>query len=112
MRTLRFIVDNQIIMQDPNCDFSGLVPGTEGYLLAEFSFSSEWAGCVKVAGFYSPLGTEYEPQVLRDGKTCLIPAEALTRRTFKVRVIGKRSSKPQDLMLSTNKLTVRQNGGK
>ena len=39
MRTLKFIVEGQIIKQDPNCDFSNLVPGTEGYLRAEFSFS-------------------------------------------------------------------------
>ena len=39
MRTLKFIVEGQIIKQDPSCDFTNLVPGTEGYLRAEFSFS-------------------------------------------------------------------------
>ena len=39
MRTLKFVVDKQIIKQNPDCDFSGLVPGTDGYLQAEFSFS-------------------------------------------------------------------------
>lgn len=28
MRTLKFIVEGQAIKQDPNCDFSGLIPGT------------------------------------------------------------------------------------
>lgn len=107
MRILKFIVNDQIITQDPNCDFSGLVPGTEGYLKAEFAFSSEWNGTVKVASFYSQMGTEYPPQILEDGKTCTIPAEALKRRVFKVKVIGKRNS----FKLETNKLTVRQNGG-
>jgi len=107
MRTLKFIVDDQIIKQDPNCDFENLVPGTEGYLQAEFSFSSEWNGFVKVAGFYSMMGREYEPQVLADGKTCLIPSEALERRVFKIRIIGKKGNK----MLTTNKLSINQNGG-
>lgn len=108
MRTLRFIVDKQIIKPDPNCDFTGLIPGTEGYLKAEFSFSPEWNGCIKVAAFYSRLGKEYEPQVLEDGKTCMIPAEALQKSAFGVRVIGKR----EGLKLTTDKAIVCQNGGK
>ena len=108
MRTLEFLVDDQIIKQSPQCDFSGLVPGTEDYLQARFIFSSEWDGCVKVASFFSSLGWEYKPQVLKDGETCMIPAEALKRRTFKIQVIGKKG----DLKLLTNKLAVCQNGGK
>lgn len=108
MRTLKFIVDNQIISPDPNCDFNNLVPGTERYLLAEFSFSSEWRGYTKVVSFWSMMGKEYAPQVLKDGKTCLIPADALKRRIFKVQVIGKKDN----LKITTNKVAVRQNGGK
>lgn len=107
MRTLKFIVNDQIITEDPNCDFNGLVPGTEGYLKAEFSFSSEWNGTVKVASFYSQMGTEYPPQILEDGRTCIIPAEALKRRVFKVKVLGKRNG----LKIETNRVVVRQNGG-
>lgn len=107
MRTLRFIVNEQIITQDPNCDFNGLVPGTSGYLQAEFIFSSEWNGCSKVAGFYSQMGKEYPPQVLTDGKTCMIPAEALERNIFKVQVMGKK----EGLRLTTNKVEVCQKGG-
>ena len=108
MRSLKFLVDDQIIKQDPQSDFSGLVPGTEDYLQAEFSFSNEWDGCVKVASFYSALGREYEPQVLKDGRSCIIPIEALRKRIFKVQVIGKKG----DLKLCTNKVVVNQNGGK
>lgn len=107
MRTLKFIVNDQIITEDPNCDFNGLVPGTEGYLKAEFSFSSEWNGTVKVASFYSQMGTEYPPKILEDGRTCIIPAEALKRRVFKVKVLGKRNG----LKIETNRVVVRQNGG-
>ena len=107
MRPLKFIVDKQIIRPDPNCDFNNLVPGSEGYLLAEFSFSPEWSSCVKVAGFYSAFGKEYPPQILKDGRTCLIPSEALKKRAFKVQVMGKN----EQIKLVTNKLTVYQTGG-
>ena len=107
MRTLKFIVDKQIIRQDPTCDFSGLIPGTAGYLQAEFSFSSEWKDYTKVAAFYSTLGKEYEPRVLTDGKTCIIPAEALVRKSFRVRIVGKK----EESKLTTNKITVCQKGG-
>ena len=107
MRTLKFIVEGQIIKQDPSCDFTNLVPGTEGYLRAEFSFSPEWTGCVKVASFWSAVGDEYPPQVLSDGVSCVIPDEATKRYAFKVGVIGKSNS----IRLVTNKAIVKQNGG-
>ena len=107
MRTLKFIVDDQIIRQDPSCDFSGLVPGTQDYLQARFTFSSEWKGCVKVAAFYSMLGREYPLQILEDGATCMIPAEALKKRIFKIQVVGKKG----EFKILTNKVTVDQNGG-
>ena len=107
LRTLKFVVDKQILEKDPNCDFSGLIPGTEQYLRAEFIFSKEWNDCVKVASFSSNMGTEYPPQVLEDGISCLIPAEALKTQKFKVSVIGKCG----DFKLTTNKVTICQNGG-
>lgn len=104
MRTLKFIVEAQTIRQDPNCDFSGLVPGSEGYLKAEFTFSKDWSGCRKVAAFYSNLGREYEPQILNNGDSCMIPSEALQRSIFKMQVIGKKDG----YRICTNKLTVVQ----
>ena len=108
MRTLKFIVEGQTIRQDPTCDFTGLYPGTEGYLRAEFSFSSEWRSAVKVVRFFSNMGREYEPQALKDGKTCMIPSDALKRKVFKVQVIGKSSELPR---MTTNKVAVCQRGG-
>lgn len=107
MRTLRFIVKGQVITIDPTCDFSNLVPGTEGYLQAEFSFSPEWRGSAKAASFYSVMGKEYEPQMLVNGR-CMIPAEALKKRAFKVAVVGKNNG----FRLLTNKVTVTQDGGR
>lgn len=108
MRTLKFIVDKQIITPDPSCNFDGLIPGTVGYLQAEFSFSREWRDCTKVVAFWSPFGREYPPQVLEDGRTCLIPTEALAKQSFKIQVIGQR----EDYKLVTNKLLIKQNGGR
>lgn len=107
MRTLRFIVNDQIIKQDETCDFSDIVSGTKGYLKAEFIFSPKWIGCAKVAAFYSPMGTEYQPQIL-NGNTCIIPEEATKRNTFKIQILGKK----RDFTITTNKLEVRQDGGK
>lgn len=107
MRTLKFIVDGQIIKQDPSCDFTNLVPGSEGYLRAEFSFSPEWNECAKVAAFYSAVGKEYPPRVLKDGRSCIVPTEALTKYAFKIRVIGKSKT----TKLTTNLIAVKQNGG-
>lgn len=109
MRTLRFIVNGQIIKPDPNCDFSNLVPGTDGYLQAEFAFSREWDSCpLKVASFWSVMGHEYPPCKLVDGRRCNIPAEALAKRTFKIQVLGK----GPEIRLTTNKVSVTQDGGR
>ena len=108
MRILRFLVNDQLIEKDPNCDFNGLVPGTEEYLQAEFVFSPEWNGYTKIVAFESMFGVEYEPQILKDGKTCMIPSEALKRRSFKIRVLGRKGN----FKTTTNKITVQQNGGK
>lgn len=107
MRTLRFIVDDQVIRQDPSCDFTNLVPGTEGYLQAHFSFSPAWNGCAKVVAFSSLFGKEYQPQLLKDGHTCVIPSEALVKSSFQMRVIGKKDG----YKLNTNYVTVVQDGG-
>lgn len=112
MRTLRFIVDGLIMKKDPDCDFDGLIPGTEGYLKAEFIFSPEWDKCNKVAAFYScsvidGVKKECEPQILKDGKTCIIPSDALRNRKFKVKIFGK----GENLKLVTTEVGITQNGG-
>ena len=106
MRVLKFLVEGQIIRPDPSCDFSGLVPGTQGYLQAEFEFSKEWKGCLKVAEFHC-LGNECPPQVLEDGKNCIIPAEALVGRNFSIKIWGKRNG----FKITTDTVRVSQNGG-
>lgn len=108
MRTLKFKVDGQTIVLDPESDASDLVPGTSGYVQAIFTFSSEWNRCIKVAAFYSNMGVEYEPQILKSGEVCIIPSEALKKSIFKVKVYGQRD----DYTICTNKVTIHQKGGK
>lgn len=107
MRILKFNVNGQTITLDPESDVSSLVPGTNGYVRAKFTFSPEWDRCVKVAAFYSNLGIEYEPQALKNGEVCDIPSEALKKSIFKVKVFGKKN----DYAICTNKVTVYQKGG-
>lgn len=107
MRVLKFIVDGQTMMQDPACDFSGLVPGSDGYLQAEFVLSPDWNGRSVIAAFYSALGKEYMPQIVNEYGVCKIPKEALAKRTFKVELWG--GSKGHTV--KTNRVAVHQNGG-
>lgn len=101
MRILKFIVTDQKIEKDPECDFTGIVAGTEGYLRAEFSVSGEWAGC-RMAAVFSSMRKEY-PQPIKDG-SCVIPAEALEWDNFGVRVIGQRDG----YRITTNEVKVKQ----
>lgn len=107
MQILQFIVDGKTIKQDPSCDFSGLFPGKNPNIRAEFTFSSEWNNMVKVAAFWSVLDKEYEPQVIEDD-SCIIPSEALLKPSFKIQVLGKKGNERID----TNKLIILQKGGR
>lgn len=101
MRTLKFIVEGQRIRPDPECDFSGIVRGSRGYLAAEFSFDSDWDGCRKAAVFRSLSGECSVPVM---GKPCKIPEEVLKRSSFYVKVVGER----EGYRITTNSEKVRQ----
>jgi hypothetical protein len=107
MRTLKFIVDGMAIKQDPDCDFSGLIPGSKGFVKASFTFSQEWNNATKVAAFFSLLGREYEPQLLTPTNYCIIPTDALEKKNFKIQMVGKKD----DYVIRTNKVLVTQKGG-
>ena len=106
-RILKFVVKGQIIEKDPKCDFSYLVPGSEGYLTAEFEFSSEWDGCAKAVAFSTGIGKEYTT-LLKDGISCEIPIDVCKRKAFRLRVVGQ---KVDGYRIGTNKIIVKQNGG-
>lgn len=101
MRILRFIANGQMLEPDPECDFTGLVSGTKGYLHAEFEFDSEWTGCRVAASFFN-LGKEY-PTIVENGK-CEIPAKALDFQDFYVQLTGIRDG----YKITTNRKIVRQ----
>lgn len=102
-RVLKFSVNQQIINRYAVCDFSGIVKGSEGYLIAMFIFSREWYNCKIAASFWSA-GEEYAVPV-KNGK-CAIPAEALKRNQFYVSLTGVRDG----YKITTNKLRVSQEG--
>lgn len=83
-------------------DHSRLIAGTKGYLKAQFEFDDDWNDCVKVASFIN--GDEYAVKLDEDD-ACLIPNEALTSSTFKVKVEGRRSD---GYIIMTELITERQ----
>lgn len=105
MRELSFIVDKQMIEQNPDCDFSGIVQGTSNYLSAAFSFSKEWTGFVKVAEFRSGMNVN-NPIIsvaIIDGK-CSVLSDVTIGRTWSVRVVGKKN----DTILTTKSIRITQ----
>lgn len=105
MRILRFLVDSQNIKKDPTCDFSSIIPGSSGYLYAEFIFSEEWGDKLKVAEFFKTPTSKCYPKKVINGK-CEIPNEILDGNLWCVRIVGKRDN----IILPTNTISVRQGG--
>lgn len=102
MRILQFVADGQRLKKQTDCDFSGLVAGSEGYLRAKFTFSDEWLGCKKAASFW--VGSQEYAKLLDDDNSCVIPAEALIGALFEVSVVG---AKP-NYKISSTRTKVRQ----
>lgn len=103
MRTLKFAVNAQKISPDPNCDFSGIVPGTAGYLKAHFSFSPEWSGMAKVAEFRKYTCDSPIPVPIIRGE-CIVPKEVTGGKVWHVKIVGKKG----DMILTTGKCKVDQ----
>ena len=105
MRILKFIINSQQISPDPSCDFSGIVPGTAGYLKSHFSFSAEWSGMVKVAEFRKYLCDEPVSVPIINGE-CAVPDTVTGGKAWYVKIIGKRG----DVILPTCNCKVEQEG--
>ena len=105
MRTLIFAVSGQKIRQDPDSDFSGIFPGSEGYLKARFLFDREWNGTVKVAEFRRFTSEDPVSVPIRNGE-CMVPAKVTGGKSWYVKVIGKRG----DVIIPTENCRVRQEG--
>lgn len=74
MRILEFDVNGQKIEKSKDCDFSGIVPGSDGYLKARFTFSNDWAGTVKVAEFRTHASSEPVSVPIINNE-CMVPSE-------------------------------------
>ena len=109
MQVLKFIVNGETITIDPTCDLTGLFPGSEEPIKAEFTFSSEWKSRIKVVSIWSIMDKEYEPQVINEDNSCLISSEATDKMAFKVQVLGGKRNSP---IVRTNKVTIYQLGRK
>lgn len=103
MRVLKFIVNGQSLQKDPNCDFSGIIRESIGYLVAEFSFDSAWKGCTIAASFWH-FGEEHA--VLVQNNRCMIPDEALRGFSVGVTLRGVRKG----YSIATNKTIFEQGG--
>lgn len=103
MRTLKFIVNAQKLEKDPDCDFSGLVSGSKGYLEAMFSFSQDYYNC-KITAIFLNKDEEYPVDVSIVKNRCVIPEEALIGDSFSVRLIAEK----KDYRICTNQIRVRQ----
>lgn len=101
MRILDFIVSKQKIERDPGCDFTGIAPGSRGYLYARFRFSVDWKGCRKAVVF-SSRGKDVSVPLI--GGMCEIPAEVLIGSTVGVAVVGERDG----CRIPTNKISFQQ----
>lgn len=101
MRILKFNVVNQILECDKACNFSGIVSDSKNYLEAEFIFNNEWDGYKKIAVFVN--GDKEYPTAIINGK-CKINNDALTSRSFRVYVVGKK----EEEQIKTTSIRVRQ----
>lgn len=101
MRTLKFDVDHQRISKNKDCDFTGLIAGTAGYLEAVFDFSSDWNDCRKAAVFRS-MSVDYPVPIINN--RCEIPSEALTEYYFTLRIVGEKD----EYRMPTNEVRINQ----
>lgn len=108
MKNLKLLVDGSVIKFTPTCNFKGLFPGMTEPLQLDFDFSPEWESGAKVAAFWSMSGKEYSPQILKGGKSCKVPVEALQRDAFKVQILGSMNGE----RTSTTKCTIYLEGGR
>lgn len=111
MRELIFDVTGQRILQNKDCDFSGIVAGSEGYLKAKFNFlTDDWDGCKKVVAFYK-MSFEYGEDGFDEHAVCLdadnacdIPVEVLKGDMFALKVVGVKAG----YRIPTNIIKIKQ----
>ena len=104
VRTLEFVIDGQRLKKDPNCNFSGIVAGSKGYLTCHFTFSSEWKGLNKAVIFKDGDKKIYEP-IKYDA--CKVPDEITDSSRIHIQIAGKDDA----MFLQTNDAVIIQKKG-
>lgn len=104
MRILEFTVRKQRLLKKINCDFSGLVAGSVGYLHAKFEFPyGGWDDYhIKIASFW--IGDKESAVQLNEDNMCEIPPEVLTGEEFRVYLIGANKNHK----IETNEIHIQQ----
>ena len=104
MRDLIFDVTQQRLKRNDECDFSGIVAGSEGYLRVRFNFlDNSWDGCVKIVNFVAPY-VEGMAVKLDDENSCMIPPEITHHEEFALALVGAK----KDYKIPTNYIKIRQ----
>lgn len=84
MPTLTFDVENQVIRRTDNFK---VIAGSQNYLYAKFTFTSDWGDGAKTAQFYAECSDDPPYDVILDSDgVCLIPWEVLQYGDTRVRV--------------------------
>jgi hypothetical protein len=106
MRELVFDVDQQRLKRNPDCNFEGIVAGSEGYLKLKFNFlGDDWDNCVKIASFIAPaIDGDIGVKLDTETNTCLVPPEASMCDEFAVSLVGAKL----DYKIPTNYIRIKQ----
>lgn len=105
MRTLKFIVDGQILYKDKNCSFINIVKGSHNYLFLHFNFiGEEWTQYDKAVEFETKTSHKI---VNFYGHTVGIPDEITSERIITIRLIGYKN---KEVVFKTSSQNILQRG--
>lgn len=102
MRTLKFIVKNQKLQKDKDCDFSKIIKGSKGYLRLFFSLPEEWKKLNIAVSFYRR-GREIDAKILENGY-CDVPDSVSNFNHFSISLTGAKKG----YRITTEKITIDQ----
>ena len=105
LRTLEYDITRQKITRTAGCDFTGLAPGTKGYLKVKFhTITDEWIRCEKFAVFYID-DIEICDVKLDKDDACIVPDYITAQKEFYIALVGKND----DFQIKTSQIRVKQN---
>lgn len=103
MRELKFNVKGQTLEKDPNCDFDGLIMGSNNYICLVFNFSDEWKEARRAIEFTAGnMNKFYEID-----SAVILPEEITVKPYFKITLHAVSG----DTQFKTNSVLIRQERG-